>query len=164
MDILTPSGGTIFWTVVNFVILLLVLKRLAWRPLVSALDEREKRIRESLEKAEQTQKEAEEKLAEYHAMLEGAKKESQEILARSKKTAETMREELIAKAKSEADSLLDRAKKEIDLERDKALDEIKRLAVDLSLAATKKVIGKALSQKDHEELIGQALKEMGEIN
>ena len=164
MNLLTPDTGTIFWTAVTFLALLWVLKRLAWAPLVSALDERESRIRDSLEKAEQARLEAEQSLAKYQEMIENARQESQELIAKGKKTAESMREELIKKAHGEAEALLERAKREISLEREKALDELKKLAVDLSLAATKKAIGKALTPKDHEELVKQALKEMGEAN
>lgn len=164
MNLLTPDTGTIFWTAVTFLALLWVLKKLAWAPLVSALDERENRIRESLEKAEQSRAEAEQALAKYQEMLENARQESQELIAKGKKTAESMREELIQKARAEAEALLERAKREISLEREKAVDELKKLAVDLSLAATEKAIGKALTPKDHEMLVKQALKDMGETS
>lgn len=164
MNLLTPDTGTIFWTAVTFLLLLWALKRLAWAPLVDALDERENRIRESLEKAEQARVDAEKSLEKYQEMIDNARQESQELIAKGKKTAEAMREELIKKAHGEAESLLERAKREISLEREKAIDDLKKLAVDLSLAATEKAIGKALTPKDHEALIKQALKEMGETN
>ncbi|MDQ7064586.1 MAG: F0F1 ATP synthase subunit B [candidate division KSB1 bacterium] len=164
MDLLSPETGTMFWTALTFLLLLLVLGKLAWKPLVSALNEREQRIRESLEKAEEAQRQAEKNIAEYQAMLEKARAESQEIIERSRKTAETMREEIVENAKKEAERLLERAKKEIALEREKAVDEIRKLAVDLSLIATRKAIGKTLTPKDHEALIQEALKEIGDSN
>ncbi len=164
MELLTPHSGTIFWTAVTFLLLLYILKKMAWKPLISALNEREKRIRESLEKAEESRRLAEKNMAEYQQLLDKARKESQELIERSRKTAETMREEIIQSAKEEADRLLERAKREIALEREKAVDELKKLAVDLSLAATRKVIGKALTPKDHESLIQEALKEIGDSN
>jgi len=164
MNLLTPDAGTLFWTAMTFLLLLWALKRLAWAPLVRALDERENRIRESLDKAEKSQADAEQSLAKYQEMIESARQESQELIAKGKKTAETMREELIQKAHADAEALLERAKREISLEREKAVDELKKLAVDLSLAATKKAIGKALTPKDHEALVQQALKDMGETN
>lgn len=164
MDLLSPDTGTIFWTALTFLLLLLVLKKLAWKPLLTALNEREARIRESLQKAEEARKQAEKNMAEYQEMLEKARRESQELLERSRKTAEAMREEIIENAKAEADRLLERAKREIALEREKAIDEIKKLAVDLSLTATRKAIGKALTPKDHEVLVKEALKEIGDSN
>lgn len=164
MNLLTPSSGTIFWTLVTFAVLLFVLRRMAWKPLVDALDERENRIREALNKADEAQKNANKALADNQAMLDKARQEAQELIVKGKKTADSMRDELIRNARSEADTLLERAKKEITLERAKAVDEIKKLAVELSMASTQKIIGKALSSKEHEELIRQSLKDMGEIN
>ncbi len=164
MDLLSPETGTIFWTAVIFLFLLAVLGKMAWKPLLGALNEREQRIRESLEKAEEAQRQAEKNIAEYQAMLEKARAESQELIERSRKTAEAMREEIIQNAKNEADRLVERAKREISLEREKAVEELKKLAVDLSLLATKKAIGKALTPKDHQSLIQEALKEIGDAN
>ena len=162
MDLLNPNEGLMVWTAVTFFILYIILAKTAWNPLSTALNERERRIRESLEKAEDVQKQADESLAKQKEILDQARQEAQELLAKGKKTAESVRQELIEKAQKEADTLLDRAKKEITQEREKAVDELRTLAVDLSINATQKVIGKALSEKDHENLISQSLTELGE--
>ncbi|RMD93687.1 MAG: ATP synthase F0 subunit B [Calditrichaeota bacterium] len=164
MSLLNPNTGTIFWTALTFLFLLWALRKLAWKPLLSALNERENRIRESLEKAEEAQKQAEKNIEEYQKMLEKARQESQALIEKGRKTAESVREEIIQNAREEASRLLERAKKEISLEREKAVDEIKKLAVDISLIATRKAIGKALTPQDHKMLIDEALKEIGDTN
>ncbi len=164
MELLTPNPGLIFWTIVTFVVLVLVLGKTAWGPLIQLLDEREQKIRESLEKAEIAQKQADEAISKQEELLAEARDEAQEIIARSKKMAEGLKEDIISKAKAEADSMLERAKREITLEREKAVDELRRLAVDLSITATKKVIGKALTEKDHEKIVSESLQEMGDLN
>jgi len=164
MDLLTPNVGLIFWTALTFILLLLILKKLAWKPILEALDARERRIKESLDKAAAAQRDAEKTLAEYRKMLEQARQEAQEIINRSRKTAETTKEEILAKSQEEAQRLLQRAKREITLEREKAIEEIKRKAVDLSLAMASKVIRKSLTPENHRELIEQSLEEMGELS
>ncbi|HHL71514.1 MAG TPA: ATP synthase F0 subunit B [Bacteroidetes bacterium] len=164
MELLTPNTGLMFWTVVTFLVLLLVLRKTAWGPLLRVLDEREQRIRESLEKAEIAQKQADEAISKQEELLAKAREEAQEIIARSKNMAEALKGDIVSKARAEADNLLDRAKREIALEREKAVDELRRLAVDLSITATKKVIGKALTEKDHEKIVSESLQEMGDLN
>ena len=158
--LLNVNPGLIFWTVVTFLILLLVLKKFAWRPILGALEEREKRIKESLDKAEEAKVEAERLIAEQKQMLDMAKKEAQEIVNRSRKSAETAQEEILQKAKSEANQMVEKAKREINLSRDKALEEIRDYAVELSIAATTKAIRKALTPEDHLHLIDESIKEM----
>lgn len=161
MELLTPSPGTIFWTFVTFVLLLLVLKKMAWKPILQALDEREKRIQNSLDQADGAKKEAEKLLSEQQNLLDAARKESQQIIAKSRKTAETAREEILKQAQSETDQLLQKAKREINLGRQKALEDIRNLAVELSLAATSKIIGKSLDKKKHIVLVDESIEQIG---
>lgn len=164
MELLTPQGGTIFWTAVTFAILLIILGKLAWRPILEMLDEREKKISESLEQAEIARAEAEKTMAEQNKIIEAAKKEAQEILNTSRNAADSTKEEIIQKAKQEADQLLNKAKREIELSRDKAIEEIRDLAVELSMTATTKLIGKSLDEKEHKALIEQSIKNIGDLN
>jgi F-type H+-transporting ATPase subunit b len=163
MDLLQPNPGLQVWTALTFILLYIVLGKYVWKPLSAALNERERKIRESLDAADEAKKHADESLAKQEEILNQARQEAQGLIAQGKKTAEAVREELITKARSDADTLVDRAKKEIVQEREKALDDLRKLAVDLSITATQKVIGKALSDKDHEDLVGQSLQELGEL-
>lgn len=160
MELLTPSVGTLFWTALTFLLLLFVLKKMAWGPLLQMLDEREKKIKESLEKADLAQKETEAALAKNQEMMEQAKREAQELLSKSKKTAEATRDEIVKKAEAEAGKMLEKAKKEIAQEREKAVEELRNQAAELSIAIASKLIGKTLSKDDHKAIIESSLKQM----
>jgi len=160
MNLLNPEPGTLFWTAATFILLLLILKRMAWGPILQTLAEREKRIREALEKAEATQKEAAAAMARHQESLEAAKREAQDLLAKSRKTAEAVKEEILQKAQTAAANILERAKREINLEREKAVAELKKQAAELSIMIASKLIGKSLSKDEHKKLIEQSIKEM----
>ncbi len=160
MELLSPALGTIFWTALTFVLLLVILRKLAWGPLLAMLDERETKIRESLEKADAAQKETEQALARNQEMVEQAKKEAQELLSKSRKAAEASKEEIVQKAHAEATKMIDKAKKEIDGEREKAVEEIRSQTAELSVMIASKLIGKSLSAEDHKDIIDSSLKKM----
>lgn len=157
LDIHTGLG---IWTVIIFLLLLAILYKLAWKPILAGLDERTRTIRDSLQHAEHARKEAERAKEEYEKMMAAARLESQELIAKGRKTAESVRQELVDKAQKEAETLMERAKREIGLEREKALEEIKRTAGELSINIATKIISKSLSAKDHQDLIRQALLDM----
>ncbi len=159
-SLISVNPGLMIWTALTFLLLLYALYKLAWKPILSAVENRERRIRESLEKAEEAQRKAEESLQAYQKMLDEAKKETQEILNKGRKTAEMLREEILNKANDEAARLLEKAKRDINLEREKALEEIRSLAVDLSLTAASKLVERSLSDKEHKQLVERYLKEI----
>ncbi|MFQ5649538.1 MAG: F0F1 ATP synthase subunit B [bacterium] len=164
MELLTPAIGTLFWTGLTFVLLLLILKKMAWRPLLQMLDEREKKIKESLEKADQAQKETEAALARNQEIMEQAKKEAQALLSKSKKTAEVTRDEIVKRAQTEATQMLEKAKREIVQEREKAVEALRNEAAELSILIASKLIGKTLSKADHKDIIEGSIKQMVEAN
>src|SRR6267378_3317880 len=134
------NTGLIFWTIVVFGILLALLWRLGWPHLLKAVEERERRIQQQLEEAERARAEAARLLEEHKRTIAGARAEAQEIVAKAKSLAEKERETLLAKARQEYEQLLGRARKEIDAEKEKAILELRREAVDLSIAAASKLI------------------------
>ncbi len=164
MELLSPAQGTIFWTAITFILLLYALKKMAWGPVLQALDEREKRIRESLEKADAAQKQTEDALAKNQEIMEQARKEAQDLLNKSRKTAESMKEEIVQRAEAEAAKMLDKAKRDITLEREKAVEEIKAQTAELSVLIASKLIGKTLSKDDHKDIIDSSLQQMVEAN
>lgn len=164
MELMTPQGGTIFWTTLTFLLLLFALTKLGWKPILGMLDEREKKINESLALAEEARVASQKTLAEQNQILDAARKEAQEILARNRKAAEVTKDEIIKKASAEAEQLIARARKEIDLSRDKAMEEIRDLAVELSMNATSRLVGRSLDARDHQALIDESLQKLGELN
>jgi len=156
--------GLVAWTIIIFVLLLVILRKVAWKPIVGGLEERTKKIRDSLEKAEAAQKAAENARAEYEAMMAKANKEAQELIARSRKDAETARDKIVAEAQTSSDQILQRTKREIDLARQKALEEIKQTAAEMSISIAGRIIGKSLAARDHQDLIRQALSDMQSLS
>ena len=157
-------SGLIVWTIIIFVLLLVILRKVAWKQIVGGLEERTKKIKDSLEQAEAAQKAAENARAEYEAMMAKANKEAQALMARSRKDAEVMRDKTVAEAQISADQILQRTKREIDLARQKALEEIKQTAAEMSISIAGRIIGKSLAARDHQDLIRQALSDMQSLS
>ena len=152
--------GLIGWTAIIFLILVFILRKVAWKPILDAIDERTQKINESLAQADVAQKEAERLRNEYDKIMEKARLESQELIGKSRKTAESARNEIVQKAQSDAEAILQRTKREISLEREKALEEIKKTAGEVSIQIAAKIIGKSLNVKEHQKLIQQTLSEL----
>lgn len=164
MDLLSPDSGTIFWTVLTFVILLLILKKYAWKPILKTLEDRENKIKMTLYEAEQSQKNAEKSREEQAQLLEKLKKESAELFHQNKLDAENARKKLMDQAREDAENLLVHAKNEIELSKLDAINDIRKYAVDLSIAAAKKVIGENFTEKDHLDLIEKSIQELTKSN
>jgi F-type H+-transporting ATPase subunit b len=158
---ITP--GVSLWTLVIFVILLVVLARTAWPMILKAVEEREARIRSQIEAAERANAEAQRMLQEYQGQLARAKDEAQELVAQGRQAGDQLREQLAAKGRQEQEELLQRARREIALERDRALAELRREAVELSIAAASKVIEKNLDTDSDRKLVQDYLNSLHPI-
>ena len=155
-----PDPGLFIWTILTFLVLLYLLKKFAWRPLLAALENRQEVIRKSLEDADQTKRELERVSQESRQIISQARAEAQSIVSRSRSEAEKLRAEVKQKARAEADSILREAERQIQLETAKALSKIRHDVVDLSLLVASKLIKKHLSKKDNESLIEDSLKQI----
>jgi F-type H+-transporting ATPase subunit b len=149
----TINGGLIIWTLVIFGILMLILAKTAWPAILKQVEEREAKIRQQLEDAAKANAEAQRLLAEYQAQLAKAKAESQDLMAQGRLAGEKLREEMVAKGRTEQEDLLERARREIALERDRAVAELRREAVELSIAAASKVIERNLDTDADRKLV-----------
>ena len=150
--------GLFVWTIITFLILLGVLTRFAWKPLLKALETRENEISQSLEDAEKAKQELERLSAESDEIIAKARSEAQGILSEGKKAAEQLTANTLNKAKEEAMANLSAAKEQIKIERDKAIVEIKGEVVNLSLSIAEKLVKKNLSKEDNKSLIYESLK------
>jgi F-type H+-transporting ATPase subunit b len=151
------NPGLTIWTLVVFGILLFALAKTAWPAILKVVEEREARIRGQIEAAEKANAEAQRLLQEYQGQLAQARTEAQELMAQGRVAGEKLREEMIAKGRSEQDELLERARREIALERDRAVAELRREAVELSIAAATKVIGRNLDSEADRRLVQEYL-------
>lgn len=145
--------------VVNFAILLGLLYLVAYKPLMKMLDERSRRVKESMEQVEQIKEQAERADEEVQKRLARASKEGQETVTRAVKLGEELKEKARREAKKEAGTLITRARAEIGKERDEAIGELRREFADLTILAAEKVISRSLDRKAHRQIIDRVLKE-----
>ena len=150
-------SSLIFWEILSFAILFFVLYKYAFPGILSALEEREKKIKDSLDEAERHRSEAEQKLKEYEAKLNTAAKEAEGILAATKERAQRLMEENEQRMTAEAERIKGDATREIDQERRKAIQDIRAQTTDLALMVAEKVVQRSLSDADHRKFADEAL-------
>ncbi len=158
--LVSPIPGLMIWTLVAFVITLVVLQRLAFPKIAEALDKRRLAIEESIDSAERTKVEADQLLEDYRARLREAREQAEDIVARARKAAETRQDEAKVEAKQYREELMASTRRDIEAETRRALDEIRKEVADLTLIATEKVTRKSLDGDDHRRLIEEALGEV----
>ena len=150
-------SSLIFWELVSFGILLWVLYKFAFPPILEALETRERKIRDSIEQAEQNRLTAEQRLAEYEAKLNGAAQEAEAIVADAKAKAQRLLEENEQRLRTESERIQAETTQEIERERRKALQDIRNEAADLALTVAERVLERSLSDDDHRRLAQQAV-------
>ena len=152
--------GLFIWTIVTFLVLLALLAKFAWTPLLQALETRQNAIRKSLDDAEQAKKELERLNAESSHIINRARVEAEAIITQSRSDGDRLREEIRARARTEADNIVKNAERQIQLETSRALEQIRREAVDISVMIASKIIQRNLTKEDNERLIDEALKQV----
>ena len=155
-----PDPGLFIWTILTFLVLLGLLAKFAWKPLLHALENRQEMIRKSLDDAEQAKRELERVQQESATIVSQARVEADSIVANSRADAAKLREELRQKARTEADSIVANAERQIHQETERALSQIRKEAVDVSLMVASKLIQRNLTKEDNEVLIEEALKQI----
>lgn len=157
------NPGLAIWTLLIFGLLLVILAKTAWPAILKAVEERERRIQGQLDAAAKANAEAQRLLTEYQAQVASARNEAQEIVAGGRQAGEKLREEIVAKGRVEQEELLARARREIEIERDRALTALRHEAVELSIAAASKVIGKNLDNEADRRLVQDYLNAMHDV-
>jgi len=153
--------GLIIWTLISFIILLVLLWKVAYKPITKALKKREDSIRDSLEEARKTRESAEALLEDYKNQLAQAREEAQKILSEGKMMGENVKKEIIQKAHEESNQIVKRAQEEIEFQKEKALMELRERIADLTITAASKVIEKNLNKNDHERLLDECISKVG---
>jgi len=155
-----PDPGLFIWTIITFLLLLVLLARYAWKPLLAFLASREETIKTSLENAQSAKKELERIQQESAQIIRKAHGEAESIVSRSWSDAEKVREEMKQKAKTEADAIVKESQRQIELETGRALRQIRSEVADLSIAIASKVIQRNVSKEDNSRLIEDTLKQI----
>lgn len=150
-------SSLIFWELLSFGILLWVLYKFALPPILETLETRERKIRESLDQAEQNRMTAERRLSEYEAKLQAAAKEVETIMAEAKQKAQRLLEENEQRLRTESQRIKEETSQDIERERRKAIQDIQNQTADLAILVAEKVIGRSISDEDHHRLAQEAL-------
>lgn len=156
-NILSPEGGVMFWTLIIFILLLIVLSRYAFKPMLAAVEAREASLQAAIDQAARDRAEAARLLAEHRAQLDAARGEAQRLIADGHATAEKLRGELLDATRAQQAELMERAKRDIEAEKTRAIAELRREAIDLAIAGAGKVIERNLDDAGNRALVEKFL-------
>lgn len=152
--------GVAIWTVVIFALVVFVLARYAWGPMLNALQARESFIRDSLQKAASERESAEKLLRDYERKLAEARAEATAIVEEARRDAESVKTKLEQAARDEGERLMARARQEIDLARDKAVKDLYRASSQLATDLAARILRREIRPEDHERLISESLAQL----
>jgi F-type H+-transporting ATPase subunit b len=158
--LVSPNIGLMIWTLLAFVLAMLVLRKYAWPAITEALDKRQRAIEESIDVAERTRSDAQQLLQEYRDRLREARAQADEIVGRARKAGEVHERETLEKARLQREELMEQTRRDIDAETRRAIQEIRNEVADLTVMATEKVTRKTLDADDQKRLVEEALREL----
>jgi F-type H+-transporting ATPase subunit b len=156
-NVFSGDVGNALWTLVIFLLVVFVLGKYAWGPILKALQAREDFIREALEKAKRDRDEAETRLKEYEARIANARAEATAIVDEGRRDAEAVKRSIEEQTRVEAEKMLSRAKHEIQLASDTATKDLYNLSARLATDMATKILGREISAQDHTRLINESL-------
>jgi len=151
--LVSVNPGLIIWTIVTFLLLVFVLGKFGWKPIISALEGREKNISDALADAENQRLEAERILEQYKDTIAKAESEARDIIQGARETSEQLRRETEASARVESQRMLDQARREIQGAKEAALREIRDVVADLAVEAAGKIVQEHLDPERHRKMI-----------
>lgn len=154
------NPGLTLWTAITFLVLLVVLSRFAWGPIVKMLSERERTIRDAIEAAKKERAEAERLLGEQKDSLARAQREAAELAKRNQQEVETLRQELTERARKEADDLVASARRQVQEELQKARAELKAQVADLAIDAAARLVKANLDEKSQRALVEEYIAQL----
>jgi F-type H+-transporting ATPase subunit b len=149
------NPGLTFWATVTFLLLVFLLGRLAWKPILKALDEREGKIKEAIESAERAKREAEEISRKNQELVANMEKEAKQRYQEAIEKAQAERDKILAQATKQTELELSRAREEIQREKESALKELRDQVADLAIAAAGKIINASLDEARHRDLVNE---------
>lgn len=152
-NLLSPNGGVMFWTLAIFVVLLIVLSKYAFKPLIAAVEAREEALEAAIAAARNDRAAAAKLLAEQQQALDAARAEAQKFIADGRATSEKLRASMLEETKAAQQDLLERARRDIEGEKVRAIADLRREAVDLALAGAGKLIARNLDDAGNRKLV-----------
>lgn len=152
--------GMMIWTWITFLVVLIILSKIALKPILAAIENREKTIRDDLDEAQKQRQQAEDLLEKHRQMVSAAESEGQKILKENQQLAEKARQEMIEKSRLEADKLIEKARQEIEHQKESALAELKSEVADLAIGAAEKIIHQSLDKEKQKTVVDEYIKSM----
>ncbi len=162
-NIFTGDLGVIIWTLVVFGLVVFVLGKFAWGPILEGLQQREDFIRDSLEKAREDRDAAQEQLKAYDDKLTKARAEATAIVEEGRRDAEVLRQRIDEEARAEAEKTIARAKREIDIAKETAIKDLYTLSGTLATDIAARIVGRELKPEDHQRLIEESIGELEDL-
>ena len=160
INLIEVNPGLVIWTVITFIILMIVLKKVAWKPILTALGQRETAIRESLEKAEKAQEEAQKVLEENKANISKAEEESKKIIEQSRAFAQKLKDQMLQESKEQSQKMIKDAQDEIDRKREASFEELKSQVAEIAVNAAEKLLREKMNKEENKKIIDRYLKEI----
>jgi F-type H+-transporting ATPase subunit b len=155
--------GLQIWTLVSFVVLLVLLAKFAFKPIAQALDRRSATIKKSIEEAEIQRSEAKKLMDDYQRQLAEARAEASKIIEEARGLGENVRKEVVEKANAEASALLQRSQEELQRQKEKGVQELKDTVASLSVQIASKIIEKEVNEATHRQLVENLIKDLTKI-
>jgi F-type H+-transporting ATPase subunit b len=155
--------GLQIWTLVTFVVLLVLLAKFAFKPIAQALDRRGQTIKQALDDAEKSRADAKKLMEDYQKQIAEARNEAGKIIEESRQLGERVRKEVVEKANSEASAVALRAQEEIQRQKEKGIQELKDTVANLSVQIASKVLEKEVNEATHRQLIDNLIKDLGKV-
>jgi F-type H+-transporting ATPase subunit b len=162
-DPLAFDPSAMWLTVATFVVLLVILSKFAWKPLLAAIEQREKRIEDAIAKAEADRKAAEGLLSEYRARVANVEQEVAALREKGRQDAEALRADIRARAEKEGAAATEKARRDIELAKNQAVADLRREAVGLGLAVAGKVVGRSLDDADRRRLAQEVIDDLARV-
>jgi len=159
-NLLTLEPGMIIWTFITFGLLLFILKKVGWKPLLDALEKREERIHSDIQRAEHAREESEKLMAEHKKMMTAAELEARKVIIEAKKLAEKMKEEIVESANEQARQMTTQAQAEIQREKATALAQLRSEVADLAISAAGKILKETLDEDRNRKIVDEFITEL----
>lgn len=158
VNLLSPNGGLMFWTLLIFIALLIVLSRFAFKPLLAAVEAREEALEAAISRAQKDREAAAKLMEEQRLALDAARMEAQRFIADGRATADKLRASMLEETQAQQQELLERARRDIEGEKVRAIAELRREAVDLALAGAGRLIERNLDDAGNRKLVEDFLR------
>jgi F-type H+-transporting ATPase subunit b len=159
-NLLKPDVGMMFWTVVTFLAMVLILKKIAWGPLLKALDEREEKIRKDIESARQNRDEVERLKQDYERQLGEIESRARALLSEAEQKGAKAREGILKEAEAEARKLAEKGRQQLEAEKEKLLLQLRKEVGDLSVSMAEKLMRQTIDKKVQDKFVQDFLKNL----